>query len=239
MSKISIIHATLGRPQKAIDCRDMWFKRAVHPENIEYVFGTHAHDDKAAALRRISGMEQKQHYQTIFTETARKGSAANYYKAGAWATGALLIQSQDDLEPPERWDELLLERLQKTFGGEWENRSAFIAVSDGYRKDGLCITTIMTRPYLVYKGEFGSAEYPGLYFDDENTYRAYRDQRDGKCTVIEARDLIFRHRHHSNDTAVPFDETYALENCSNAYHEGQRVFVERNPEAGRDGLKKW
>ena len=237
--KISIIHATMGRPEKAVAARDMWFKQATKPCHIEYIFGTHLDDLTAPALRRISGMEQKQHYGTLFTDTNKRGSAANYAKAATLASGELLIQGQDDLEPPAFWDMELISRLEKECGAEWMHKRVFIAVSDGYRPDRLCITSIMTRPYFLFKREFICGDYPGLYADDENTYRAYRDQRDGNCQVIEARDLVFRHRHHYHDLSVPWDDTYCAENADESYQSGAKLFNERNPEAQKDGIKTW
>ncbi len=231
--KFSIIHATMGRPEKAVAARQMWFDRASHPESIEYIFGVHADDPTSIQLEALESLDGALSARTIWSETPRSGSAGNYHDAAMLATGDVLIQAQDDLEPPQDWDWHLGHLLACA-------APAFVAVSDGHRGDRLCITSIMNRAYFELKGEFMSPEYVGVYGDDENTYRAYRDARDGKCAVIEARHLVFLHRHPGfYPDQVKEDDTYRKENASEAYNHGHRVFYERNPEARKDGIKTW
>jgi hypothetical protein len=134
---------------------------------------------------------------------------------------------------------VLLDRLEREAGADWYAKRVFVAVSDGYRKDRLCTISVETRKYTEFKGHFLCPEYPGIFSDDEATYRAYRDARDGNCQLIEAKDIVFTHRHHSNDPSVPLDDTYRHQSRPEAYTSGLRLFFERNPRAATDGIRTW
>ena len=62
-----------------------------------------------------------------------------------------------------------------------------------------------------------------MYSDNEFTHRAYRDG-----VVIEARDLVFEHRHPYAGKGA-WDATYERQNRSVNYDIGFRLFCERNP----------
>lgn len=244
----SILHATLGRPKKAAEAMERWFDRAANPAAIEYIFACNG-DDPAYIdlLREIAGVYIATQRMPLFVVRDFHGSAPAWDAAAKISNGQILIQGQDDVEPPPGWDELIRFRLpvasietgSATLTFPNSNIPTFVAVSDGYRKDRLCCTAIMNRARYQQQGEFLHAGYLSVFSDDEVTYRAYRDQRDGKCTVVEARDLFFLHRHHYHDPSVPMDATYAKENSSEAYRIGGALFAQRNPEAYRDGIRDW
>ena len=243
----SICHATLGRPEKAIAAMRMWFDRADRPQDVEYIFACNYGDPSA---------EMIQSTLTYTNSPARvimgdfPGSAAAWDAAAKASQGTILIQAQDDVEPPQGWDTELVKRAslvsveqQLIQSGaiwpDWKMMPFFIAVSDGYRKDTFCFMAIMSRAYYERKGEFIHPGFLSVFSDDDVFYRARRDARDGKCALIEARDLVFLHRHHYHDPAVRYDATYAKENSSEAYAQGATLFAQRNPEAATDGLKNW
>jgi hypothetical protein len=78
-----------------------------------------------------------------------------------------------------------------------------------------------------------------MYSDNDTTYRAYRDQRDGNCEVVEARDIVFYHRHHCTHPEVPHDATYKWQNRQQAYRAGAELFWKRNPDAYRTETELW
>jgi hypothetical protein len=229
----------MGRPQKAVATMMLWAQRACRSTDIEYVFSVHDHDPTGFQLLEHIGDESVPFARVHVCSTDLRGSAANWNTAAIASKGDLLVQAQDDLEPPPGWDHELLHRLQAHFLEGWRHAPAFIAVSDGHRKDRLCVTSIMTRPYMEVKGHFLCPEYPGVVADSENTYRAYRDARDHRVILIEARELVFLHRHHYHDKSVAWDPTYAAENDPAAYRRGSELFEKRNPEAKTDGLCTW
>lgn len=224
----SVIHATLGRVAEAICAREQWLARADNPHAVEYIYGLHSFDKTSRKF--LGGFRH--------SLTDKKGAGPNLEAAAAISTGRVIVQAQDDILPPYHWDTLLLERL-----GDLIEKPSFVAVSDGHRKDRIHVTSIMTRPYMEFKAKgdcegcgFGHPGYFSMYWDTENSYRAYRDARDGKCNLIDATDLVFFHDHPAFVKGKPWDETYKIENAPEHYDAGAKLFNERNPQASKDGI---
>lgn len=229
----SLLHATYQRPEKAVAAMHMWFERATRPEAIEYIFACNE-DDPSRALLNGEWMRNTQ-VRTVTGPFA--GSAPAWDAAAKASTGLVLIQAQDDVEPPHNWDRELYARVMSI--PSLYDSPAFIAVSDGYRKDKLCCTAIMTRARYEQCGEFIHPGYISVFSDDDATIRAYADAAAGKCSLIEARYLVFLHRHHYHDKSVPMDATYERENSSKAYAHGQALFMKRNADLVAKGFKTW
>lgn len=232
----SVLHATRGRPKKAGQAMRMWQDRAMDPRACQYILCCDENDEtRFDAIRETADLDRFGH--SCYVDHPGTGSAAAWDFAAKFSIGHILIQAQDDVEPPQDWDHLLLAHWVANTRAPDE--PAFIAVSDGFRKDELCCTAIMNRARYKQCGEFLHAGYLSMFSDDEVTYRAKRDARDGKCTFINARDLIFLHRHHYHDKSVPMDATYEIENSAEAYRIGGALFAKRNPDAHKDGLRNW
>ncbi len=243
----SILHATYGRPQKAVAAMRMWFERAARPEEVEYVFAVNEEDSLCENIvhdaRIIAAKFGARAYMVV---DFFPGSAPAWDAAARASTGKILIQASDDVEPPVHWDVALA--LAYTGDPNYAKSTPFfmydkepnvIAVADGFRKDDLMTIAICNRGRYEQCGEFLHSGYRSVWSDDDFTYRAYRDQRDGKCAVIDARPLTFLHRHHYHSPEIPWDQTYARGNSEEAYRIGAELFAKRNPEANRDGLRTW
>ena len=218
----SIIHATLGRPEKALQIREMWLSRARCPENVEYIFGLHSFDDKS--VNSLKGFKH--------SITDSKGAAINYDTAASISTGQILIQGQDDCYPPDGWDDLLLATIKDT------SKPVFVATNDGQRTDKLTVNSIMTRAYMDIKasrdiGEAGFMHrgYVTVFPDTENSYRAIEDGKNGICEYITNREIVIYHDHPAYNPGVPVDDTYRWENAPGNYVSGEKLFRDRNPEA--------
>ncbi len=229
----SILHATYGRPKKAIEAMREVLARTSLPQHVEYILAVNANDPKSGEYAKELAAKTLIDVEIVVGNFV--GSAPAWNAAANASTGEILIQMQDDLELPEKWDALLSEKL----AGIDEKKPAFIAVSDGFRTDGICCTAIMNRARYTQQGEFLYPGYISVFSDDEVTYRALRDARDGKCTFVNARDLTFLHRHHYHDKSVPMDATYERENSAEAYAAGGALFASRNPLAATDGIRTW
>lgn len=216
----------------------MAIDRAVFPQFVEYVMVVNSDDPmrlKYIELFKESDLQSRVQSYRLIDSHEYAGAAPAWSHGAKHADGDILIQGQDDIEPPERWDLLIYNKIK-----EFEyDIPMFIAVSDGFRKDALCCTAIMTSSYRALTGDFLCPEYISVFSDDEVTYRALRNARDGKSKFIDAKEIVFLHRHHYHDKNVPFDSTYERENSAKAYAHGQRLFWERNPRALTDGLKTW
>lgn len=228
----SLLHATYGRPQKAIAAMHMAMMAAddPSPSNVEYIFATNDDDPTHVEI----------HDQGSWGVCGNfRGSAEAWDAAAGISMGQILIQMQDDLELPEGWDSVLIGKIIARAGMNWRVDPLVVAVGDGYRKDALLCTAICNRARYEQTKEFLHPGYLSVFSDDEWTYRALRDERDGKCTIIRAPELTFRHRHHYHDKSVPDDATYRRENSAEAYRIGGALFAERNPRAATDGLRTW
>ena len=225
----SIIHATLGRPRQALAVRELWLSRARWPEKVEYIFGLHDCDKASESV--LKGFQHTM-------APAGCGCPTNYDIAAGAARGKILIQAQDDCYPPPAWDEMLLKKIGDP------SLPKFVAVADGHRTDRLCVNSIMTRAYADLKAEeqqdggngFFPRAYDAVFADTENTYRAYIDQINGKCELVEARDIIIYHDHPAYNQQVPWDATYQQENSPEAYAKNGEIFRKRNPSAEHDNI---
>ena len=225
----------------------MWFERADNPDNIEYIFALNKDDKTIPAFQTaifkpwayLDSDEKKK--RQIFQYGDFPGSAPAWDAAAKASTGLVLIQAQDDVEPPVGgWDTMLLEWLEgaNVNPNHWRTVPTVVAVRDGYRRDRLLCTAICNRVRYNQVGHFLFPEYLSVFSDDDFSYSAYRDERDGKCMVVRT-DLEFRHEHAYHNSSVPMDATYARENSSIAYGLGADLFFKRNPEAHKDGLRNW
>ena len=210
----SLLHATRGRAQKAVETRAVWLDSALAGESVEHIFAV---DD-----------DDKQTAQALGQFRQVKSDSANC--VGAWnaaarqARGEVLIQLSDDFAPAVGWDLALSEVIEKA--KKRQGDQYVVAVSDGHRTDDLLCMAICSRGRWEDQArELFSSEYEGVFSDNEFSYRAWRDN-----IVIDAREVLkFRHHHPFFDKAIPIDETYARQNSIERYRRGRETFLKRNP----------
>ena len=197
--RISLLHATRGRPIQAAQAMTLWLSRASKPERVEHIFAVDQDDESAAMLQRFSGVMQE----------------ADGYSVGAWnlaakhATGDILIQLSDDWEPPTGWDEIVAARLDAT-------KPQVLQVSDGYRTDDLICMAILTRPYYKAHGLF-DPRYRNVYSDTDFTFRA---QKNG--AIVRASDVTFVH-HHPLWEGRGMDDIYKRGNDPQEYARAREI----------------
>lgn len=201
-AKISLLHATRGRPRLAIEALHKWLKTAKHPDTIEHIFAIDADDESSKALAA--------HYSV--TVPAGGGCVRAWNAAAAKSQGHVLIQVSDDWDPPVNWDEQILTRLGDL------TQPKVLAISDGHRTDKLLCMAILTRARYEQQGYFFHPDFLSVYSDDWFTHCAYRDG-----VVIEARDFVIEHQ-HPLFTGAPVDQTTAESNTAARYAQGKSVF---------------
>lgn len=213
LPNISLIHATRGRPERMIQCRNMWFDRAHNPAMVEHIFCVDG-DDSPEVLNAVKDY--------IHVVVQPGGGCVRAWNVGAEiSSGHIMVQLSDDWVPPMHWDKIIIDRL-----GDKINDEAVLAVSDGIiREDGqmtkcMCMA-IMTRARWHYQGHFFHPDYLSVYSDNEFTDRAYEDG-----VVVEARDVIFEHVHPINGKAA-MDSTYIAQNAPERYKQGEAAFTRR------------
>jgi len=203
--KISLVHATRGRPVEAVQCMTLWLSRATHPERVEHIFAVDHDDEKADVLKRFRSVTQKDHG----------------YSVGAWnlgaaqATGDIIIQLSDDWECPPGWDEMIGKRLDIS-------KPQVLRISDGYRKDDLLCMAILTCKYYEQNGLF-NPRFRNVYSDTDFTFRAAKNG-----AIVDARDISIVH-HHPFFEERPLDATYQRGNDPEEYARAKAIFDELHP----------
>jgi hypothetical protein len=210
--KISLLHATRGRPLQAARARLTWLETSSNPESIEHIFAIDSDDMHSQCLRRF------RHVQV----SGERGCVEAWNVAAYSANGDILVQVSDDWIPPWNWDVEIIKRIGDT------DTSKVLAINDGHRKDGLLCMAILTRKRWEEQGKIMfHPDFTGVYSDNWFSRCAYKDN-----VVIDANDLTFVHCHPIFGTAEP-DETYAKQNSEERYVEGKRIFEQLEHSEGR------
>lgn len=208
--KISLLHATRGRPQKAIDTMWNWLNAADKAEQIEHIFAID--DDDKETLSAAKGLRH-------VVVPAGGGCVRAWNAAAEISRGSVLVQLSDDWIPKLGWDTEILEAI-----GDLE-KEYVLQISDGNREDDLLCMAILTRARYEKQGYVFYPEYKSMYSDDEFTFRAFSDG-----VVIRAKHIVFKHDHPFFKTGkLDADKTYAESNSPDRYDEGFKLFSKRNP----------
>ena len=200
--KISLLHATRGRPQRAVLARKSWYDMAEHPEQIEHIFAFDADDVESAPLERF-------HHTKL---PPGGGCVAAWNAAANLALGEVLVQLSDDWLPSRGWDTQILNAIGDT------SKPSVLAISDGHRKDDLLCMAICTKVYTVNDKFLFHPDFTGVYSDNWFTKQAY-----DRGAVIQARHIEFLHQ-HPIFTGEAMDATHAAQNAPHRYAEGKAVY---------------
>jgi len=204
--KISIIHATKGRPQIAWQRRWQWLSLAQKPLEVEWLFMVD-HDE---------AVDYTPH-QAI---RVNPGGIVNAWNTGAKiAKGDIIVQMSDDWTPPRHWDALISNAIGDT------TQEKVLAVSDGLRQDKLLCMAIMTQSRLKKQGGYmfhpDYQESDGIYGDNEHTDKAYEDQ-----VIVEARHIQFKHENPMFTGGNP-DDLLKNHNKPEHYQRGKAIYEKR------------
>lgn len=210
--KLSLLHATRGRPEQASACREQWLRLASCPEAVEHIFAVDIDDTSSHAALAP--------FIPIIVNNPGGGCVAAWNMAAAKSTGDVLIQLSDDWIPPQGWDRLILNAIGES------SKPSVLRVSDGHRTDDLLCMAILTRARLEQQVFLFSSEYQGVYSDDEFSFRACKDG-----VIIHAPEIRFTHAHPHYDSSVKIDQTYLVQNSEQRTRSGMMTFARRNPDA--------
>jgi len=230
----SLLHATYGRPVKAIAAMRMALERAAMPEGVEYIFAVNNDDE---SRHQLLGKWMGAPFRYVYGDFP--GSAAAWDAAAKVSTGKILVQMSDDMELPDRWDHAILNAIHGcAWSKDWEQQPFVIAVAEHYRHDDLLTMAICNRARYEQQGHFIYPGYTSMFSDDEFSCRAYADAADGLCVLIKAPQIVVRHENPYH-TGAPQDNTLLRQNSPEAYAQGQRLFVERNHQLLTRGFRTW
>ena len=207
-ARISLLHATRGRPALAAKARSLWLKRAFNPDAVEHIFCFDADDNASSNLCLYR--------HVVNTTPGRNDSVTAWNCAAAVASGQILVQLNDDFTPPMHWDRLMLDAF-----GEKISEPAALHVSDGHRTDDLLCLCIITRARYRQQGWFLHPRFKSVYSDNYHSFCAHRDG-----IIIDARHIVVFHDHPFFKGGEGWDEIYARHNAPERTAEAKRVFEE-------------
>jgi len=202
-AKISLLHATRGRPGMAWRNRMEWLRMASNPDAIEHIFAIDADDTQSHLLTNSRSVV-----------TAGTGGCVEAWNVAARESkGEILIQMSDDFAPFQGWDEAIISAIGDT------SKPRVLAVSDGNRTDDLLCMAILTRKRYWEQGYLFHPEFFSMFSDNWFSDQAFTDD-----VVIDARGSItFEHLHPAFNKGE-MDETYARSNDSSNYERGSKTF---------------
>ena len=218
----SILH-TSARPDKWRTVYDDWRRKAVRPEDVEYVlcidprwgFSTDPRDyEDCPGIR-------------VVVNNKRRCYVDGVNIAAEASTGQVLIVNADDQFACEGWDrELLL--------GADLSLEFVIEVSTGTpheHEKGVMVMPILSRARYEQQGYVFYIEYESMFADNDFCEAARQDG-----VVIDARHLMFPHRHPMFDEKarggwsedwMRADVALLAQNRPQAYELGEKVFARR------------
>lgn len=209
---ISLCHATARLPEGWRAAHDDWFRKAAHPERIEYILAIDAGREAELVPCANPGWRTF----SVARNMGRRCPVDAWNAAAHASSGQLLITVSDDWFPPEGWDEALLAKIP-SLEGEY-----VLDVDNGDGGDWLLPFSLLTRAYWQRLGNLFDPEYEGLCADNEFTHRARRDG-----VVIAARDLKFEHR------LGPADAVYQAQR--ERYSTGLAIYQRRRQQEKLEG----
>jgi hypothetical protein len=211
--KISLLHASRGRPEQAEDMSLQWANRATSHE-IEYILSTDEDDPPYAwanGCRQVRGKNQ--------------GNVDAYDRALKVATGDIIVQMHDDVIPPKGWDALIADRLDT-------DKPQVLQVSDGGGinpdKPWLIPIAICTRKWTDKCGYFFHPSYISVFCDDDFSMKAHKER-----VVLDARDVVFKHAWGGADGDETYKRSYRKEN----WKHGEEIFQIRKAAGFPDAEK--
>jgi len=204
--KISIIHATTGRPEQAAKTAFKWLSRA--DNKVEYIVSLNGTDkDDYSTMTEVF----KQFNTGCIMRSPASTTAISAFNEGFRnATGDILIAISDDTSCPEFWDTLLRSALQ--------GKTDFCAKTDDGLQPTLITMPLMDRIYYERYGYVYHPDYKHMFADQELTTVA---KMTGKFIQLP---LKFEHLHYSTGKS-PKDEINVLNDLS--WKQGEKLFNER------------
>lgn len=200
--KISLLHATRGRSEKAKACRDLWLNSAENPNQIEHIFAID--DDDMDSLTNISS--------TRVIVPRGKGCVQAWNAAAEKCSGDILIQLSDDWVPTKHWDTTILNEFADQEG------ECVLAISDGHRTDDLLCMAILNRKRYQKQGFLFHPAFISVFSDDYFTWAAKKDG-----VLKNAKHIVFEHQHPIFGKAQ-MDATYQHSNSPDKFAHGHLTF---------------
>lgn len=178
----SLIYTSV-RPEQILPVIQDWVGKSRNPSDLEVILALDGKDTKSQAA--VVDFKPNFKFKLVIQPDPPFNCVRGWNAAAAQATGKVLVQVTDDMLPPDAWDT----KLKALEPATWMDEDWAVHVEDGYVHD-IMVLAIITKVRYDRFGYFFYPDYPSLFCDTELTTVAY-----GESRVIEARHLLFEHRH--------------------------------------------
>lgn len=214
MAKISLLHPSRGRPEKAYETAKEWISKAGEVE-VEHIFSLDLDDPAANNYQAIEHIVRAANTSVV--------EATN--NAAKLADGEILVYLSDDFKCPDNWGELIV----KEFEGEL--RPLVLKVDDCLQPFSTLIITIpiMNRELYERLGYFWHPAYKSMFVDEDLFWTALSIGAIKNCAHLK-----FPHHHYSNpddSKRADRDQTYMRSEAN--WNQGKEMFRRRQIEKFR------
>lgn len=214
----SVLHASRGRPSKCFEVVNHTFSTAKNLDNFEYILVIGEDEPNIYQYARLAKEIKHSNFRMTLMSLNSPGkvltSVEKFNYAAKVSSGGVILGTEDDYYLPKDWDEIVLNELNARFNENWRQKEWVIWSNDGDIRgwnparypDGYITHPILSRPYLLRRGDLIYPEYHHYYSDVDFTEQALKD----KVEIIDLR-AKFKcvHKHYQN-TGEPKDLTTQL-----------------------------
>lgn len=213
--KISLIHPSRGRAEKAKKTFDFWKFMSSGDNEIEHILSLDFSDSEAEKYPYFGPQSQ-----VVKTHNDSVVQASN--EAAKISSGQILVYLSDDFKCPKNWDVEIIEYAKRATNVSYDEigRTPWILrVNDGHQPfENLVLTIpIMSRDLYQQLGYFFHPDYKSMWVDCD----LYQETKE---FMINAPDLVFKHEQG------PEDETYRRSNLN--FESGREIFNKRREKFG-------
>ncbi len=206
--KISLIHPSRGRAEKARQTVDYWINNSSKENEIEHILSIDSDDI------------EKDKYNKLFNKSIIcTGDNANVVQATNRATkhstGEILIYLSDDFKCPENWDAEVVKHFKHV------PSPLLIKVDDCLQEFHIAVLTIPIMNRQLYRtlGYFWYPDYASMFVDEDLYWTCV-----GNGFIKECPELKFPHEHHTLGNCEN-DETYQRSSLN--WNQGKELFAQR------------
>lgn len=214
LMKISLIHPSRSRPERAKQTYNLWIGNASGLNEIEHILSLDFSDRHNEDYERFDKLTID--HNECVVEAVNQGAKL--------ATGEIFVVVSDDFECPKNWDLDICEAFKN-------QKCKVLKVYDG-TQEWIVTLPIMDRAYYEMQGYVYPPDFKHMFAD---TYMTHKAEIEGN--IIWRNDLVFRHAHYSvglskkDEVNVKADSTWAqgeeayLRHVKNCFgYEGIDVF---------------
>lgn len=211
--KISLIHPSRGRANKASETLNHWMQMATGKHEIEHILSMDKDDPDVQNYIHLFPVK------TLFCLNHNSNVVEATNHAAKMATGDILIYLSDDFKCPIHWDDAIIKRILAQ-----PKLEVLLKVDDALQP---FLTKVLTIPIMtsgLYKllGYFWHPAYRSM-FVDEDLYHTC----DKLGCMIYAPEIVFPHEHCSIGKSER-DETYIRSERN--WDHGKELFARRKSE---------